>query len=79
MCEDSAHVGAIGVALEPFVRSRSGVQHQALDVARLPLVRISFQRGGLVFKEHRLCVSLNSRLESNKEEEEDSNTRTLDT
>ena len=25
---------------------------------------------GLVFKAHRLCVSLNSRLESNKEEEE---------
>ena len=28
-------------------------------------------RGGLVFKGHRLCVSLNSRLESNKEEEEE--------
>ena len=28
-------------------------------------------RGGLVFKAHRLCVSLNSRLESNKEEEGD--------
>ena len=27
-------------------------------------------RGGLEFKAHRLCVSLNSRLESNKEEEE---------
>ena len=27
-------------------------------------------RGGLAFKAHRLCVSLNSRLESNKEEEE---------
>ena len=27
-------------------------------------------RGGLVFKAHRLCVSLNSRLESNKEEED---------
>ena len=26
-------------------------------------------RGGLVFKAHRLCVSLTSRLESNKEEE----------
>ena len=26
-------------------------------------------RGGLVFKAHRLCVSLNSRLGSNKEEE----------
>ena len=28
-------------------------------------------RGGLVFKAHRLCVSLNSRLDSNKEEEEE--------
>ena len=27
-------------------------------------------RGGLVFKAHRLCVSLNSRLECNKEEGE---------
>ena len=26
-------------------------------------------RGGLVFKAHRLCVKLNSRLESNQEEE----------
>jgi len=28
-------------------------------------------RGGLVFKAHRLCVSLNSRLQSNEEEEEE--------
>ena len=27
-------------------------------------------RGGLVFKAHRLCASLNSRCESNTEEEE---------
>ena len=27
-------------------------------------------RSGLVFKAHRLCVSLNSRLKSNEEEEE---------
>jgi len=27
-------------------------------------------RDGLVFKAHRLCASLNSRLESNKEDEE---------
>jgi len=33
-------------------------------------------RGGLVFKAHRLCAALNSRLESNKEEKEGS---TLDT
>ena len=37
------------------------------------LLHINVQRfrGGLVFKAHRLCVSLNSRLESNKEEEPD--------
>ena len=37
-------------------------------------------RGGLVFKAHRLCVSLNCRLESNREEEElpnDNNTTRL--
>ena len=28
-------------------------------------------QGGLVFKAHIICVSLNSRLESNTEEEED--------
>ena len=28
-------------------------------------------RGGLVFKAHKLCVSLNPRLESNTEEEEE--------
>jgi hypothetical protein len=28
-------------------------------------------RGGLIFKAHGLCVSLNSRLESNKEEKKD--------
>ena len=32
-------------------------------------------RGGLVFKAHTLCVSLNSRLQSNKEEEEGCQTR----
>jgi len=35
-------------------------------------------RCGLVFEAHRLCISFNSRLESNKEEEEeDSATNTL--
>ena len=32
-------------------------------------------RGGLVFKAHRLYVSLNSRLESNKEEKEEDEDR----
>jgi len=34
-------------------------------------------RGGLVFKAHRLCVSLNSTRESNKEEEDISAAETL--
>ena len=40
----------------------SGVQLLPRNVQRF--------RGGLVSKAHRLCVSLNSKLESNKEEEE---------
>ena len=38
----------------------------------VPLLHRNVQwfRGGLVFKANRLCVSLNSRLESNKEAEE---------
>ena len=38
-----------------------------------PEVDINVQRfrGGFVFKAHRLCKSPNSRLESNKEEEEE--------
>ena len=35
-----------------------------------PAANIQWFRGGLVVKAHRLCVSLNSRLESNKEEED---------
>ena len=35
----------------------------------LDQVNVQRFRGGLVFQAHRLCVSLNSRLESNKEEE----------
>ena len=35
----------------------------------LPIAAVLWFRGGLVFKAHRLCVSLNSRLESNNEEE----------
>ena len=41
--------------------------------AQLALLRRNVKRfrGGLVFKAHRLCVSLNSRLKSNKDEEEE--------
>jgi len=41
--------------------------------ARLSAMRF---RGGLVFKAHRHCVSLNSRLENNKEEEGEGQDRT---
>ena len=34
-------------------------------------------RGGLVFKAHGLCVSLSSRLESNKEEEREPRIKTF--
>ena len=37
----------------------------------LPEGNVQRLRGGLVFKAHRLFVSLNSRLESNKEKEEE--------
>jgi len=52
-------------SLSPFVSWSADLQTALTekDVQRF--------RGGLVFKAHRLCVSLNSRLESNKEEEED--------
>jgi len=36
-----------------------------------PMAAVTKFRGGLVCKAHRLYVSLNSRLESNKEEEEE--------
>ena len=39
------------------------------DVGFVLHINVQRFRGGLVFKAHRLCVSLNSRLESNKEEE----------
>ena len=37
----------------------------------LIIINVQRFRGGLVYKAHRLCVSLNSGLESNKEEEEE--------
>jgi len=39
-----------------------------LFVEKLLHTNVQRFRGGLVFKAHRLCVSLNSRLESKKEE-----------
>ena len=44
--------------------------YSQVDMLGVRLLHINVKRfrGGLVFKAHRLCVSLNSRLESNKEE-----------
>ena len=46
--------------------------HLSRDLLLRTRLAVAKQRGGvgLVFKAHRLYVSLNSRLESNKEEEE---------
>ena len=55
--DDRAEDATVGS--KPFVRERENGR----NVQRF--------RGGLVFKAHRLCVSLNARLESNKEEEEE--------
>ena len=43
-----------------------------MDVEFSVDINVKRFRGGLVFKAHRLCVSLDSRLESKKEQEEDS-------
>ena len=60
-----SRVSCLGVAV-----SRRGGQHH--EDLREQLLHRNVQRfrGGLVFKDHRLCESLNPRLESNKEEEE---------
>ena len=41
-------------------------------------INVQWFRGGLVLKAHRFCVSLNSRLESNKEEEKEGRGRLSD-
>jgi len=48
---------------------RGAIREQLLDR------NVQRFRGGHVFKVHRLCVSLNSRLESNEEEEGGEGTR----
>ena len=53
-------------------RPKSGLGFRCKSLKRVNVYPRSSRadHGGLVFKAHRLCVSLNSRLESNKEEEE---------
>jgi len=67
---------AHGMRARPIVWVRSSGQPEAgcmgdrtEGMAGLLHINVQRFRGGLVFKAHRLCVSLNSRLESNKEEE----------
>ena len=65
--------GGVSICACCAVASLSGSERAGLRFAHLreQLLHRSVQRfrGGLVFKAHRLCVSLDSRLESNKEEE----------
>jgi len=54
-----------------FVASTSSPRSDPLDISCVPAVlhrNVQRFRGGLVCKAHRLCVSLNSRLERNEEE-----------
>ena len=59
-------------------RPDSGLGFEVKALKRIQIVpflcSVDYVRGGLVFKAHRLCVSLNSRLVSNKEEEEEPQT-----
>jgi len=54
------------VSLGVWGRARLGGTSQEQLLSR----NVQRFRGGLVFKAHRLCALLNSRLASNKEEEE---------
>jgi len=56
-----------------FTQSAGHPPHPPRKPRREQLLHRNVQRfrGGLVFKTHRLSVSLNSRLESNEEEEEE--------
>jgi len=61
MPREESYFSGIYAGIRLWLRA-AGLNVEDINVQRF--------RGGLVFKAHRLCVSLNSRLESNKEEEE---------
>ena len=70
-----AGVGALSPLPYPCTRfPKSETVHPRTETLLLHRIVQRF-RGGLVFSAHRLCVSLNSRLESNKEEEEEDTKR----
>ena len=56
-------VDLLHAVLHDFSAGSLGFRNQLL------YINVQRFRGGLVFKAHRLCVSLNSRLESGNEEE----------
>ena len=62
------------VVVVPRVEGLKNVPHLEDEAKRLLRRNVNRFRGGLVLKAHRLCVSHNSRLESNKEEERTSKT-----
>ena len=66
-----------GLCLDPYpCLVRDGLEARARDRQRVCLLSyLVFRVSGLWIKAHRLCVSLNSRLESNKEEEEETASR----
>ena len=85
LCGDTTPCRMTGVTLHSHVRYTSGalppetgVGARLGEAREMPLLRVeSFATGRPVFagrhaggKAHRLCVSLNSRLESNTEDEE---------
>jgi len=67
---DAAYVCVVPWSEFPIVPSYSHYPDRETLIPRWPTGGRNVQRfrGGLVVKAHRLCVSLNSRLESNKEE-----------
>jgi len=75
---NQGHLASLIRGREIQAKEKAQLSAQLLEVTSLKPIRVQLLhrnvqrfRGGLVFKAHRLCVSLNSRLESNKEEEEE--------
>jgi len=68
--------GCLAVICDPLTFSQRHFAHHKSAIVSLAmhphkvLRNVQRFRGGLVFKAHRLCVSLNSRLENHKEEED---------
>jgi len=70
VCAEFARHQATGSSSAPAFRPAPPTWYGTGD-QELLYINVQRFRGGVVFKAHRLCVSLNSRLESNNEEEEE--------